>query len=402
MLNYKLKITLYEMKIQLKTPWLYAVCLLALGSCTNSTNQNKTTDMTDTAAAVIPAKESFQSTIDGKKTDLYVLKNKNNVQAAITNYGGRLVSLLVPDKNGKFLDVVAGFDNVDAYTKGPDTYFGATIGRYGNRIAKGKFTIDGKEYSLPTNNGANHLHGGPKGFSRVIWDAKQTADNQLELSYLSKDGEEGYPGNLTVKVTYTLTDDNEVKIDYLATTDKKTVVNLTNHSFFNLNGIASGSINEHLLQINAEEFTPVDSTLIPTGKNEKVEGTPFDFRKPTAIGSRIDADHVQLKYGNGYDHNFVHANKKSANLETLAIATGDKSGIVMEVLSNEPGVQFYGGNFLEGANTLKQDIKDEFRTSFCLETQHFPDSPNQPAFPSTLLNPGDTYKTTTIYKFSVK
>lgn len=390
------------MKIQLKKPWLYAACLLSLGACTNSGTKQTTTGVSDSLDVVIPAKESFERTMDGKKTDLFILKNKNNVQAAITNYGGRLVSLLIPDKNGKILDVVSGFDNVDDYTKGGDTYFGATIGRYGNRIAKGKFTLDGKEYSLATNNSPNHLHGGPGGFSRVIWDAKPIGENQLELNYISKDGEEGYPGNLTVKVTYTLTDDNEIKIDYLATTDKKTVLNLTNHSFFNLNGIGSGSINEHLLQINADSYTPVDSTLIPTGKIEKVAGTPFDFTKPTAIGSRIDDDNVQLKYGKGYDHNFVHAMKKSASLDVLATAVGDKSGIVMEVLSNEPGVQFYGGNFLDGSHSLKQGFKDDFRTAFCLETQHFPDSPNQAAFPSTVLSPGETYKTTTVYKFSAK
>ncbi len=391
------------MKTQLKSPWLYAACLFALTACSNPSKQQKTSNMTDTAKpAAIPPQESFQKTIDGKKTDLFILKNNSNAQVAITNYGGRVVSLLVPDKDGKVIDVVNGFDNVDDYTKGGDTYFGALIGRYGNRIAKGKFSIDGKEYHLAINNAPNALHGGPKGFSRVVWDAKKLSDNQLELTYHAKDGEEGYPGNLHVKVTYTLTGDNDLEIDYEATTDKKTVLNLTNHSFFNLNGEGSGTINDHLMQIYADRYTPVDSTLIPTGKLESVEGTPFDFRKPIAIGARINEDNTQLKYGKGYDHNFVIADKKSSMLKRVATVVGDKSGIVMDVLSKEPGIQFYGGNFLDGSHTLKNGIKDDHRTAFCLETQHFPDSPNQPSFPSTVLSPGETYKTSTVYKFSAK
>lgn len=390
------------MKIQLKTPWLYAACLLALTACNNSSKQQKTSNMTDSQTAAIPSKEAFQKTIDGKKTDLFILKNNSNAKVAITNYGGRVVSLLVPDKNGKVVDIVNGFDNVEDYTKGGDTYFGALIGRYGNRIAKGKFSLDGKEYTLATNNAPNALHGGPKGFSRVIWDAKQLSDNQLELTYHAKDGEEGYPGNLHVKVTYTLTGSNDLEIDYEATTDKKTVLNLTNHSYFNLNGEGSGTINNHLMQIFADRYTPVDSTLIPTGKLESVDGTPFDFRNPTAIGARVDQENTQLKYGKGYDHNFVIADKKSSVLKRAATVVGDKSGIVMDVLTKEPGIQFYGGNFLDGSHTLKNGTKDEHRTAFCLETQHFPDSPNQPSFPSTVLNPGETYKTTTVYKFSAK
>lgn len=388
--------------MQLKTPWLYAACLLVLAACTNS-KQQKTSNMSESSQpAAIPAKEPFQKTIDGKKTDLFVLKNNNNVQVAITNYGGRVVSLIVPDKNGKMIDVVNGFDNVDDYTKGGDTYFGALIGRYGNRIAKGKFTLDGKQYTLAINNPPNALHGGPKGFSRVVWDAKQLSANQLELTYRAKDGEEGYPGNLDVKVIYTLTGSNDLEIDYEAKTDKKTVINLTNHTFFNLNGEGSGTINDHILQIFADRYTPVDSTLIPTGKLEPVEGTPFDFRNPTAIGARINDKHQQLKYGMGYDHNFVIADKKSTALKRVASVEGDKSGIVMDVLSKEPGIQFYGGNFLDGSHTLKNGTKDEHRTAFCLETQHFPDSPNQAAFPTTTLSPGETYKTTTVYKFTVK
>jgi aldose 1-epimerase len=350
----------------------------------------------------VPAKEAFQDTIDGKNTDLYILKNKDNVQAAITNYGGRLVSLLVPDRKGNLIDVVVGFDSVRKYQTSTESYFGATIGRFGNRIAKGKFTLDGNEYSLFTNNGLNTLHGGKKGFQDVVWDAKQVNDQTLELSYLSKDMEEGFPGNLNVKVTFTLDDSNELKIDYLATTDKKTVVNLTNHAFFNLNGEGSGTILNHTLQINADQYTPVDSTLIPFGDNKSVAGTPFDFRNPTRIGERIEADDVQLKNGKGYDHNFVLNSNKSTGLNPAANVFGDKTGIYMEIFTQEPGLQFYSGNFMQSKNTFKGGSKDDFRTAFCLETQHFPDSPNQPKFPSTVLNPGQEYKTSSIYKFSIK
>jgi aldose 1-epimerase len=253
---------------------------------------------------------------------------------------------------------------------------------------------------LFTNNGPNTLHGGKKGFQDVVWDAKQLNDQQLELTYLSKDMEEGFPGNLTVKVIYTLTDDNELKIDYQASTDKKTVVNLTNHAFFNLNGEGSGSILDHQLQINADTYTPVDSTLIPTGKIETVEGTPFDFRKPTPIGARINEENVQLKNGKGYDHNFVL--NEGAGQHPAATISGDKSGIIMEVFTQEPGLQFYSGNFMQSKNIFKSGAKDDFRTAFCLETQHFPDSPNQNSFPSTVLDPGQTYRTTSVYKFKVK
>lgn len=348
----------------------------------------------------LPAKKDFQETVNGKQTALYVLKNKNNVQAAVTNYGGRLVSFLTPDNNGNLTDVVVGFENIDKYVKTTEPYFGATIGRYGNRIAKGKFELDGKQYSLAINNGQNSLHGGKVGFQDVVWDANQVDDHTLELNYLSADMEEGYPGNLNVKVTYTLTDDNELKIDYVATTDKKTVLNLTNHAFFNLNGEGSGPILDHVLEINADRYTPVDSTLIPTGELEPVKGTPFDFNEPTAIGKRIDEENEQLKNGLGYDHNYVL--NDGSGLKPAATVVGDQSGIVMEVFTEEPGIQFYSGNFMQSKNTFKGGSKDDFRTAFCLETQHFPDSPNQPDFPSTMLNPGQTYKTSSVYKFSVK
>lgn len=380
---------------------LQAGCLLALAACTNSTDKKQAMNSSDSVQQVmLPAKEHFQETVNGKQTALYILKNKNNVQAAITNYGGRLVGFLTPDKNGNLIDVVVGFENIDKYVKTTEPYFGATIGRYGNRIAKGKFELDGKQYSLAINNGQNSLHGGKVGFQDVVWDANQVDDHTLELNYLSADMEEGYPGNLNVKVTYTLTDDNELKIDYVATTDKKTVVNLTNHAFFNLNGEGSGPILDHVLQINADKYTPVDSTLIPTGELEPVKGTPFDFNEPTAIGKRIDEENEQLKNGLGYDHNYVL--NGGSGLKPAATVVGDQSGIVMEVFTEEPGLQFYSGNFMQSKNTFKGGSKDDFRTAFCLETQHFPDSPNQPDFPSTILNPGQTYKTSSVYKFSVK
>jgi aldose 1-epimerase len=363
----------------------------------------KTTDSkaaADTSAIVrLPAKTAFEKTIDGKKTSLYTLKNKNGVQALFTNYGGRLVSLIVPDRNGLLTDVVVGFDDVDKYRKSTEPYFGATIGRFGNRIAKGRFTLDGRQYQLTINNGLNTLHGGKKGFQDVVWDAEQPNEQTLIFSYLSKDMEEGFPGNLNVKVTYSLSEDNTLQMDYRATTDKKTVVNLTNHAFFNLNGEGSGSILDHTLQINANQYTPVDTALIPLGNHESVTGTPFDFTKPMRIGAMINADNKQLAHGKGYDHNFVLIKNKSQGITKAATITGDKSGIVMEIHTEEPGLQFYSGNFMQGKNTFKNGSKDDFRTAFALETQHFPDSPNQPAFPSTVLNAGEEYHTRSEYRF---
>lgn len=383
---------------------ILSLAIASFGACSNpqSAKQQGSASSDSTQQASLPSKEGFEKTIDGKKTDLYILKNKNNVQAAFTNYGGRLVGLLVPDKNGKLTDVVVGFDGVDKYQKSTEPYFGATIGRFGNRIAKGKFTLDNKQYTLFTNNGPNTLHGGKKGFQDVVWDANQPNDHTIVFTYLSKDMEEGFPGNLNVKVTYTLTDSNELKMEYQATTDKKTVVNLTNHAFFNLNGEGSGTILNHIVQINADKYTPVDSTLIPTGKLEPVSGTPFDFTKPTPIGSRINADNQQLHNGKGYDHNFVLSAAAKTGLHQAATVTGDKSGIVLTISTEEPGLQFYSGNFMQSKNTFKSGVKDDFRTAFAMETQHFPDSPNQPAFPSTVLNPGQTYHTVSVYKFSVQ
>jgi aldose 1-epimerase len=299
-------------------------------------------------------------------------------------------------------DVVVGFGSLKDYLKSTEPYFGATIGRFGNRIAKGKFKLDGKEYQLFTNNGPNTLHGGKKGFQDVVWNANQLNDSTLELKYISPDMEEGFPGNLEVTVVYTLTDKNEFKADYHATTDKKTVVNLTNHAFFNLNGEGSGTINNHVLQIAASSYTPVDSTLIPKGNLESVAGTPFDFRKPMTIGSRLEENNEQLKFGKGYDHNFVLDGGKTDMINPVASVVGDRSGIVMEIFTTEPGLQFYGGNFMQGKNVFKSGAKDEFRTAIALETQHFPDAPNQASFPSTILEPGKSYDSHSIYGFSLK
>ncbi len=374
-----------------------------LNACNNSdTNTKETSNSSagDTSKAV--AAGPFEKNINGKQTKLYLLQNKN-IKAAITNYGGRLVSLWVPDKKSNLTDIVAGFDSVEQYINSTEPYFGATIGRYGNRIAKGKFTIDGKEYTSSINNPPNTLHGGKNGFQSKVFDARQIGDSSLELTYLSPDGEEGFPGNLTVKVTYTLTNNSELKIDYEATTDKKTVVNLTNHAFWNLNGQGNGTILDHLLWVNANAYTPVDSTLIPTGKIEPVKGTPFDFTQPTAIGKRIDTNsNAQLKNGKGYDHNFVLNKNDNNGLNHAATITGDKSHIQMDIYTKEPGLQFYSGNFMQSKNIMKGGKRDDFRTAFALETQHFPDSPNEPSFPSTILEPGKKYETETIYKFSVK
>jgi aldose 1-epimerase len=347
-------------------------------------------------------KEEFGK-VDGQSIAIYTLTNRNGAEARITTYGGIVVSLKVPDRKGKLEDIVLGFDSLDEYVKGNSPYFGALIGRYGNRIGKGRFSLNGVEYKLAVNNGENHLHGGIKGFDKVVWtatDPKVNSGASLILTYLSNDGEEGYPGTLRVTVTYTLTDKNELKIDYLATTTKDTVVNLTHHSYFNLAGQGNGDILSHQLMINADRFTPVDSGLIPTGELKLVKGTPFDFSQPAAIGSRINDADEQLKFGKGYDHNFV-LNGKMGTLRQAATVFEQTSGRVLEVWTTEPGIQFYTGNFLDG-KPGKGGKPYEFRYGFCLETQHYPDSPNKPDFPTTVLRKGGKYQTTTIYKFSVR
>jgi aldose 1-epimerase len=352
-------------------------------------------------------KQVFGKTEDGQQVDLYTLTNKHGMEVTISTYGATLQSLKVPDNKGKLDDIVLGYPTLDGYIT-DKAYFGATVGRYGNRIANGKFQLNGATYTLPKNdNGQNTLHGGIKGFNKKVWTAKEIstpAAEALELTYLSKDGEEGFPGNLSVKVTYTVpATRNEIKIDYQATTDKDTVVNLTNHSYFNLAGQGSGDILQHQLTIHAGRFTPVDKWLIPTGELKEVKGTPFDFNQPTAIGARIEQDDEQLKLGKGYDHNWVL--DKTGTPESLffaAEAYDPQSGRVLDVLTAEPGVQFYTGNFLDGTVTGKEGKVYKRRYAFCLETQHFPDSPNHPDFPSTELKPGKQYRTMTVFRFSVK
>ena len=339
----------------------------------------------------------FDTTLQGKQVVLLNLTNENGVTAQLTNYGARLVSFYFPDTSGTAQDVIVGPGSMEQFLKSTGKYFGATIGRYGNRIAKGRFTLDGKTYQLATNNKSNHLHGGMTGYNDVVWDHTTDGDSSVTFSYLSKDGEEGYPGNLNISVTYTLTNENSLSIRYEASTDQKTIVNLTNHAFFNLNGSGNGSILNNILQVFAQKYNPVDTGLIPTGI-ANVENTPFDFTQPTAIRARIDIDHEQLKNGKGYDHNFVLKEKDSKEMIHAATVRSPITGIVMEVYTQEPGLQFYSGNFMNGQNELKAGV-DAYRSAFCLETQHFPDSPNKPDFPSVILDAGQKYTTHTIYKF---
>ncbi|PWS33229.1 aldose epimerase family protein [Pedobacter paludis] len=369
-----------------------SLCLaLAFSSCNSNTSTKKqTAEKSDST--------QYDTTVDGKNVKLYTLKNKQGSSVSISNYGGRIVSFLVPDKDNKLTDVVLGYDSIGAYRKKGEPFFGALIGRYGNRIGKGKFTLDGKTYILQLNDGVNTLHGGTDGFFGKVWDAKQVDGQKLELNYVSVDGEAGYPGKLDVKVIYSLTDDNALQIDYTATTDKATVVNLTNHAYFNLSGEGHETILDHELMIDANFYTPVDSTLIPTGKLQSVAGSAFDFNKAKTIGKSIEEKDEQLKFGKGYDHNFVltHHDGKTP----VATVKSPITGIILEVYTTEPGLQFYSGNFLTGADKDGKGGKSyPHRSAFCLETQHFPDAPNHPNFASTVLKPGETYKTSTTYKF---
>lgn len=343
--------------------------------------------------------QEFGKTEKGEVVNLYTLRNRNGVEIAIINYGARVVTLKTPDARGRLADIALGFDSLKGY-EGPNPYFGAIVGRYGNRIAKGKFTLDGKEYTLAKNNGENSLHGGLVGFDRVIWSRKTEESNGVQkaiFSYTSKDGEEGYPGTLNVTVTYSLGNNDDVQIDYHATTDKATVLNVTNHTYFNLAGQGNGDILNQVMQLNADRFTPVDAGLIPTGELKDVTGTPFDFRKPTVIGSRIGDKDEQLTLGKGYDHNYV-LNRSGSGLVMAAKAVDPPSGRALEVWTTEPAVQFYTGNFLDGTVVGKNANNYAQRTGFCLETQHYPDSPNHPDFPTTVLKPGEEYKTTTVWK----
>lgn len=346
--------------------------------------------------------KKFRKTVDGKKTDLFFISNKNGISVSVTSFGAKIVEIFTPDKNGRFADIALGYSSVADYAKPKDErFFGATVGRYANRIANGKFTLDGRTYTLPQNNGKNCLHGGLKGLDMKVWDAVQTSEASVTFTCFSPDGEEGFPGNLHVSVRYSLTEDNALLIEYAAFADARTPVNITHHTFFNLCGAGAKSIAKHILTINADSYTPIDKTLIPTGKIASVKNTPLDFRTPHAIGERIDAPFEQLEFGNGYDHNWV-LNRRDKTLKTLEFAARvvePASGRTLEVYTTQPGMQFYAGNFLEGKKQCKSGKKYPRRSAFALETQHFPDSPNKPQFPSTILNPKDAYIHVCEYKF---
>jgi len=379
------------MKINKHSWAIVAMVAIITGTvgCSNSTGRADSVQI-----PVSPA--DFETTVDGVPVKLYTLSN-DELTVTITNYGARIVSLQVPDRQGKPVDVVLGYRDLSHYRQEGEAYFGAIVGRYGNRIAGGRFSLDGQVYQLELNDGPNTLHGGKNGFSGKVWEVQQATADSLVMRYIAYDGEAGFPGRLEATVTYRLTTDNGLAIQYRATTDKPTVVNLTNHAYFNLNGAGDPTILDHTLMIHADDYTPVNETLIPTGEIAGVSGTPFDFREPKAIGARIDAANEQLKYGQGYDHNFVL--RKSPGLQPVATVTGPKTGIVMEVLTEEPGMQFYSGNFMDEVQGGKGDHIYHHRSAFCLETQHFPDSPNQPQFPSTVLRPGEVYQTETVYRF---
>jgi aldose 1-epimerase len=381
------------------------LCFLAAILLVNCNPKASTTEVTQDSTATaksVMQKEKFGTLPDGREVQRYILKNRNGIEVHVINYGGIITHLLAPDKNGKVEDIVLGYDSLGGYLK-ETPFFGALIGRYGNRIAKGKFSLDGKEYTLVQNNNGQHLHGGTTGFDKVFWNIEELpveSGMALRLTYLSKDMEEGYPGNLDVAVDYHLTENNELKIDYKATTDKPTVVNLTQHTYFNLSGNAKRDILDHVLTIHADEYIPVTKVLIPTGKLAPVANTPFDFNTPTAIGARINDKNEQLQFGGGYDHCWVLSDKDS--LKTAATLYDSTSGRTVEVRTTEPGIQFYAGNFLTGSITGKGGVVYKHRYGLCLETEHFPDSPNQPKFPSTELKPGETYRTQTIYQFGTR
>lgn len=378
--------------------------ILAIGVAACGGSQPVENASTTTPAGPVVKREAFGA-VNGRPIERFTLTNKNGVEVAAISYGGIITSLKTPDRTGAMGDIVLGFNSIDGYLS-DHPYFGAIIGRYGNRIAKGRLIIDGAEYKLATNNGPNHLHGGIKGFDKVTWNAEimppQPGRSAVSFTYTSADGEEGYPGELVVEVVYTLTDSNELEVDYLARSNKSTHVNLTQHSYFNLAGEGSSDVLGHQLTIEADHYTPVDATLIPTGAIALVDGTPFDFRNATAIGARIDADHPQIKNGQGYDHNWVLTRQPGNTLQHAARVVEPTSGRTLDVSTTEPGMQFYAGNFLDGKLIGKSGRPYVRRGGFCLETQHYPDTPNQPTFPTTLLKPGDEYKTRTVFTFGVQ
>ena len=373
----------------------FLLLLFLITTCENIKNNNM--------SLVTVKKQSFGKTVDGNEVHQYILKNKKGMEISVINYGGIITSWKAKDRDGIYQDIVLGFDNIYDYeTKNP--YFGALIGRYGNRIAKGKFSIDDKNYNLATNNDVNHLHGGFKGFDKVLWDVDEILGDSsasLVLKYMSSDMEEGYPGNLNVKVIYTLNNNDELSVIYEADTDKTTIVNLTQHSYFNLSGDFNQDISNHDLKINADSFLPVDSTLIPTGEIRDVIETPFDFLQPKKVGRDIEINNEQLNFGNGYDHCWV-LNNYGDGVRFVASAYDDSSGRLLEVYSDQPGIQFYSGNFLDGSLKSKYEGNYDFRSGFCLETQNFPNSPNENSFPSPLLKPGKKYLSETIFRFSIK
>lgn len=347
--------------------------------------------------------ENFQRVIKGKEVDLYTLVNAEGNEVSITNYGGAIVAIMVPDKDGKIANVIQGFDNLDEYLKGNEPYLSTLIGRWGNRINDGKFQLNGKEYKLALNDGKNHLHGGPTGLHAQVWDAYQTGEQNLTLNCVLPYGHEGFSGEVKVSVEFTWTDDNELILEYMATTNKKTIINLTHHAFFSIQGIQNPtpSVEDQLLEMNCDFYLPIDETSIPTGEILKVEGTPFDFRTAKPIGQDINADNEQLKNGKGYDHNFICNKKEVGELTKAVTLTDPKSGRVLEAFTTEPGMQLYTGNFLTGFD-IQNGCKSAHRSAVCFEAQHFPDSPNRPYFPSTVINPGEKYNQKTIYKFSTK
>lgn len=370
------------------------ILVLAFSACTS---YKKT-------AQLFPA-TNFDTIIDGKNVSLYTLRNENGMSVQITNYGARLVDLWVPDKDGNFQDVIWGFEKIGDYLKATDIFAGPIVGRYGNRIGKGQFTIDGKAYQLTLNNNGNHLHGGSKGFFSKVWDAhtfkNEKGEEAVELTYLSPSSEEGYPGDLKVKVVYAVTEKNELSISYEATTDTTTIINLTSHAYFNLHGSTAQSSNSHILTIHADKYTPTDSLLIPTGEIADLTNTPLDFRKPTAVGERIKTDFLALKYGLGYDHNFV-LNKKGREMSLAAEVYEPATGIVMKVSTDQTAIQFYSGNFMDGKDTGKRGDKHTYRTGIALEAQNYPDAPNHLNFPSAVMKPGNKYQQVTVYAFEVK
>ncbi|MCB1132141.1 MAG: galactose mutarotase [Verrucomicrobiae bacterium] len=380
----------------MKKPCLLISALaIALSACQKTGEMNST----DTGLK----EEVYGKMPDGREVKIFTLKNKNGLRARVTEYGAILVSMEIPDKDGKLADVTHGYDTLEGWL-GNTSYFGATVGRFGNRIANGKFSLNGKEYTLATNNDPGgipcHLHGGEMGFDKVLWTGKAVGDNEVQFTYVSKDGEEGYPGALTSHVTYTLTDDNELIWKAKATTDAPTILNLVHHSYWNLSGDPTTSINDHILTLNAPSYLPTNAGLIPTGEIAPVEGTPMDFTEPTEIGKRVDADFEALKFGGGYDHCWVLP--KGDGVQLAARLKDPQTGRVMEISTNQPAVQFYGGNFLDGTVAGKGGVKYAFRTALCLETENFPDAPNQPSFPSAVLNPGETYEHVMVHKFSAE